>query len=114
MDGWLDGWMNGFVCLFVHGIPVVCGGRRLTKEGPYATCRQAEAVLFVRRKPTPPQRAPGEFSVSECGLIYVPSPCPRQKWMNGWVDGRWDRWKKGRWKGGWVGLRKRVFRQTGR
>ena len=46
-----------FVCLFVclvHGIPVVCGGRRLTKDGPYATRRQAEAVLFVRRKPTPP------------------------------------------------------------
>ena len=42
-----------FVCL-VHGVPVVCGGRRLTKEGPYATRRQAEAVLFVRRKPTPP------------------------------------------------------------
>ena len=42
-----------FVCLF-HGIPVVRGGRRLTKEGPYATRRQAEAVLFVRRKPTPP------------------------------------------------------------
>ena len=42
-----------FVCL-VHGIPVVCGGRRLTKDGPYATRRQAEAVLFVRRKPTPP------------------------------------------------------------
>ena len=48
---------RGFVCLFVclvHGVPVVCGGRRLTKEGPYATRRQAEAVLFVRRKPTPP------------------------------------------------------------
>ena len=46
-----------FVCLFVclfHGIPEVCGGRRLTKEGPYATRRQAEAVLFVRRNPTPP------------------------------------------------------------
>ena len=42
-----------FVCL-VHGIPVVCGGRRLTKDGTYATRRQAEAVLFVRRKPTPP------------------------------------------------------------
>ena len=42
-----------FVCL-VHGVPVVCDGRRLTKEGPYATRRQAEAVLFVRRKPTPP------------------------------------------------------------
>ena len=42
-----------FVCL-VHGIPVVCGGRRLTKDGPYATRRQAEAFLFVRRKPTPP------------------------------------------------------------
>ena len=37
-----------FVCLF-HGVPVVRGGRRLTKEGPYATRRQAEAVLFVRR-----------------------------------------------------------------
>ena len=24
-----------FVCLFVHGVPVVCGGRRITKEGPY-------------------------------------------------------------------------------
>ena len=47
----------GLVCLFVclfHGVPVVRGGRRLTKEGPYATRRQAEAVLFVRRKPTPP------------------------------------------------------------
>ena len=42
-----------FVCLF-HGIPVVRGGRRLTKEGHYATRRQAKAVLFVRRKPTPP------------------------------------------------------------
>ena len=46
-----------FVCLFVclfHGVPVVCGGHRLTKDGPYATRRQAEAVLFVRRKLTPP------------------------------------------------------------
>ncbi len=46
-----------FVCLFVclfHGVPEVRGGRRLTKDGPYATRRQAEAVLFVRRKPTPP------------------------------------------------------------
>ena len=42
-----------FVCL-VHSVPVVCGGHRLTKDGPYATRRQAEAVLFVRRKPTPP------------------------------------------------------------
>ena len=42
-----------FVCLF-HGVPEVRGGRRLTKDGPYATRRQAEAVLFVRRKPTPP------------------------------------------------------------
>ena len=48
---------SSFVCLFVclvYGVPVVCGGRRLTKDGPYATRRQAEAVLFVRRKPTPP------------------------------------------------------------
>jgi hypothetical protein len=46
-----------FVCLFVclfHGVPEVRGGRRLTKDGPYATRRQAEAFLFVRRKPTPP------------------------------------------------------------
>ena len=42
-----------FVCLF-HGAPVVRGGHRLTKDGPYATRRQAEAVLFVRRRPTPP------------------------------------------------------------
>ena len=42
-----------FVCLF-HGVPEVRGGRRLTKDGPYATRRQAEAFLFVRRKPTPP------------------------------------------------------------
>ena len=42
-----------FVCL-VYGIPVVCGGRRLTKDGTYATQRQADAILFVRRKPTPP------------------------------------------------------------
>ena len=49
----LQGKLCLFVCL-VHGVPVVCGGRRLTKEGPYATRRQAEAVLFVRRKPTPP------------------------------------------------------------
>ena len=50
-------FLRSLVCLFVclvHGIPVVCGGRRLTKDGPYATRRQAEAVLFVRRKPTPP------------------------------------------------------------
>ena len=26
-----------FVCLLVHGVPVVCGGRRLTKEGSYTT-----------------------------------------------------------------------------
>ena len=53
-----SGGLTGrLVCLFVcsvHGIPVVCGGRRLTKDGPYATRRQAEAFLFVRRKPTPP------------------------------------------------------------
>ena len=50
-------WVPRFVCLFVclfHGVPEVRGGRRLTKDGPYATRRQAEAVLFVRRKPTPP------------------------------------------------------------
>ena len=38
--------------LFVHGVPVVRGGRCLTKDGPYATRRQPEAVLFVRRKPS--------------------------------------------------------------
>ena len=27
---------SSFVSL-VHGMPVVCGGRRLTKEGPYTT-----------------------------------------------------------------------------
>ena len=43
-----------FVCLFVHGAPIVRCGRRLTKEGPHATRGKAEAVLFVRRKPTPP------------------------------------------------------------
>ena len=42
-----------FVCL-VHSIPVVCGGRRLTKDGTYTTRRQAGAVLFVRWKPSPP------------------------------------------------------------
>ena len=42
-----------FVCL-VHGVSVVCGGRRLTRDGPCATRRQAEAVLFMRQKPTPP------------------------------------------------------------
>ena len=49
--------LYGHVCLFVclfHGVPEVRGGRRLTKDGPYATRRQAEAFLFVRRKPTPP------------------------------------------------------------
>ena len=52
-DSGPDGRVCLFVCLF-HGIPEVRGGRRLTKDGPYATRRQAEAVLFVRRKPTPP------------------------------------------------------------
>ena len=31
--------LREFVCLFVclfHGVPVVCGGRRLTKDGTYA------------------------------------------------------------------------------
>ena len=50
-------WTHAAFCLFVclfHGVPVFRVGRRLTKEGPYAPRRQAEAVLFVRRKPTPP------------------------------------------------------------
>ena len=37
-----------FVCL-VHGVPVVRVGRRLTKDGTYATRRQADAILLVRR-----------------------------------------------------------------
>ena len=32
----------------------ICDGHRITKDGTYATRRQADAILFVRRKPTPP------------------------------------------------------------
>ena len=84
-----------FVCL-VHGIPVVCGGRHLTKDGPCGTHRQAEAVLFVRRKPTPEAAPPfagcrGGLAVSGLSrfadwppgrsLSLLRSAC----WVAGWV-----------------------------
>ena len=56
-----------FVCLFVclfTALRLSCGGRPPTREGPYTTRRQAEAVPVRIRRPTPPRRAPGEFSVS--------------------------------------------------
>ena len=63
-----------FVCLF-HGVPEVRGGRRLTKDGPYATRRQAEAVLFVRRKPTPPfAGCQGNLLFRDSRGIIVPTP----------------------------------------
>ena len=74
-------YQGQFVCLFVglfHGVPVVRGGCHLTKDGPCATRRQAEATLFVRRKPTPPFavcRVPGECAVS--GLPCVVFRLPR-------------------------------------
>ena len=52
-----------FVCLITE-LRLSCGGRPPTREGPYATRRQAEAVPVRIRRPTPPQRAPGEFGVS--------------------------------------------------
>ena len=44
------GFVCLLVCLFVHGAPVVCCGRRLTKEGPYATRRQAGRIQGAHRK----------------------------------------------------------------
>ena len=37
-----------FVCLFVYGIPEVCDGHRLTKDGTYATQRQAGLHVPLR------------------------------------------------------------------
>ena len=51
-----------FVCLFTV-LRLSCGGRPPTRDGPYATQRQAEAILVRIRRLTPPRRAPGEFGV---------------------------------------------------
>ena len=75
--GGLACWVCLFVCLFVGlRTPVVCGGLRLTKDGTYATRGarpqgQADAVLFVRRIPTPPLvRAPGDILRGEEGCVF--------------------------------------------
>ena len=55
---------SGTVCLFVCLFTILrlsCGGRPPTRDGPYATRRQAEAVPVRIRRLTPPRRTPGEF-----------------------------------------------------
>ena len=53
-----------FVCLFVHGVPVVRGGHRPTKDGTYATRRQAGRRDPLCAPETDPSlcRVPEEFA----------------------------------------------------
>ena len=77
-----------FSLLFVRSVPVVCDERRRTKEGPYATQRQAEAILSIAPEIDPCLcRVPGKIAVSGLSQVadWPPSRSPTLLLSACWV-----------------------------